>query len=1116
MKKSTVRIFAMVLAALMVLSLLPLAYANAEETEIPVGTEIPGFIWVGDQLMEDGHRYGEVENEDFLVDPSDPGDCVTPAVYWKSCINVNPYTGKTCGVTAQADWEQAMERLKTELAQRRANGEQADFEAIFKNAITELDDKYKFTGEAKGHTWVEVEYQPSTCEQVGWETFHYCADCGEKSGYVELPPTGHRFVNGVCEICGIDDPNYVPPVETEEEETQNDVPSEDAESADDVNEAEEIGEEIPGVNEEAAETAAPVEGGEDEQEAVEQAADESGDEPEATDDELEEISGEQPKDESEVTGGEQPRDEPEQTGDEQPRDEPEENGGEQPKDESEEISDEQPEDEPEQPDGEQPKDESEKTGDEQPRDGASSESELPTREEIRENMQMTVGETDPAIVDNFKESMEDLGLDAERTTILNVMDVTPLHKDDNTKLSDEELEIVGGIDFVMPLPEGYDPNGAPLEVYHFNEKTGEWELMEIEVDLENNRVIVKNAKSFSPFAMIRKGAADPFVRNRKRLDNFVFTQGSSPAFNADPDPAGPFTVTFDPGEGTLTGETSRKTDAHGKLTLPAASECTKDGFALVAWTKGEDSYAPGAEVTFTEDTSLTAQWDKTYTVTFDGSGGSRKVGETTSTTAEQTILESEFTKAGDKGVALDSNPFTRDGYVFTGWSKSNSDNTPTIKNGDTVKKDEFTNAQLPLYACWAGKVTVTFDPNYSTTIKPKTQEVPKDAETPLDKNTYKRSGYFFAGWYKNKECTGTALESIKTSEDVTLYAKWAGPVYMTGSVTGDGSDAYVGETLTANVDNAAGIKDFSYQWVYWGTGKKADGTTATGWVSISGETNKTYVPTANKDGKRVACRVTRDGVNVLTNAKTVKGSLDDVKWKQDLIDIVDGEAATKYAQPGQIQGVTKDMEYSTNGTSWSKVTEVSDKGVMTILTPGIYKFRLPGTKLESDLIPMYRWFTLSYSTSIGTETSTGSGSKTTISGSGTAKMLSDGKAMPIQTTTTTANPNIKRYAGASNMWLVREGADETITLTIRPSSGSYGHWRLNGGSYHNVGTETTVTVSPMEGPEHYVIIFNRSSASPRTADESRLGLWAALCVTSLTGAAVILTRTRRRRKNAME
>ena len=118
----------------------------------------------------------------------------------------------------------------------------------------------------------------------------------------------------------------------------------------------------------------------------------------------------------------------------------------------------------------------------------------------------------------------------------------------------------------------------------------------------------------------------------------------------------------------------------------------------------------------------------------------------------------------------------------------------------------------------------------------------------------------------------------------------------------------------------------------------------------------------------------------------------------------------------------------------------------------------------------------------------------------------------IKMTSATSTTNVK-YAGVSNMWLVREGTEDTITLTIRPSSRSYGHWNLNNGSYHNVGEETIVTVTPMEGPEHYKIIFNRSSSSPRTADESRLGLWAALCVTSLTGAAMILTRTRKRRKN---
>ena len=283
MKKSTVRIFAIILAALMVLSLLPLAYAHAEEVEIPEGTEIPGFIWVNGRLQEDGHKYGEVVNEDFLVNPEEPGDCVTGAVYWKSCINVNPYTGERCGVTAEEDWNQAMERLKTELSQRRANGEQADFEQIFVNAIAELDAKYKFTGEAKGHTWVEVDYQPADCEHAGWETYHYCADCGEKSGYLELAPSGHRFVDGVCEICGAEDPDLVTLVEIE-------ASSEDVEPADDVNNVEENKEENPDVNEEKdeVEPVVPVEGEEDKQESVEQAADETRDEAEQTKDKDEE------------------------------------------------------------------------------------------------------------------------------------------------------------------------------------------------------------------------------------------------------------------------------------------------------------------------------------------------------------------------------------------------------------------------------------------------------------------------------------------------------------------------------------------------------------------------------------------------------------------------------------------------------------------------------------------------------------------------------------------------------------------------------------------------------------------------------------------------------------
>ena len=51
-------------------------------------------------------------------------------------------------------------------------------------------------------------------------------------------------------------------------------------------------------------------------------------------------------------------------------------------------------------------------------------------------------------------------------------------------------------------------------------------------------------------------------------------------------------------------------------------------------------------------------------------------------------------------------------------------------------------------------------------------------------------------------------------------------------------------------------------------------------------------------------------------------------------------------------------------------------------------------------------------------------------------------------------------------------------------------------------------------PMMWSIIFSGSSTSPRTADESHLGLWSALCLISLTGAATILGKTYRRKKTS--
>ena len=102
----------------------------------------------------------------------------------------------------------------------------------------------------------------------------------------------------------------------------------------------------------------------------------------------------------------------------------------------------------------------------------------------------------------------------------------------------------------------------------------------------------------------------------------------------------------------------------------------------------------------------------------------------------------------------------------------------------------------------------------------------------------------------------------------------------------------------------------------------------------------------------------------------------------------------------------------------------------------------------------------------------------------------------------------------TNTWWVREGASTNITMTVKPASNSFAYVSLNGSSYSSLGSgEKTVPVSPMEGPEHYEIVFVNATSSPKTADESHLGMWSALCFTSLVAASAILTRSRRRRKN---
>ena len=67
---------------------------------------------------------------------------------------------------------------------------------------------------AKGHTDVTIPGKAATCTETGLTDGTKCSVCGEILKAQEvIPAKGHNFENGVCSVCGAEDPNYVKPTE---------------------------------------------------------------------------------------------------------------------------------------------------------------------------------------------------------------------------------------------------------------------------------------------------------------------------------------------------------------------------------------------------------------------------------------------------------------------------------------------------------------------------------------------------------------------------------------------------------------------------------------------------------------------------------------------------------------------------------------------------------------------------------------------------------------------------------------------------------------------------------------------------------------------------------------
>jgi uncharacterized repeat protein (TIGR02543 family) len=233
--------------------------------------------------------------------------------------------------------------------------------------------------------------------------------------------------------------------------------------------------------------------------------------------------------------------------------------------------------------------------------------------------------------------------------------------------------------------------------------------------------------------------------------------------------------TFDQQGGTG-GETLAA--AASKTALPAVTPPTRSGYIFTGyWTgangTGTQIYGPnGKKVcnwTGSESATLYAGWTKRkFSIAFKANGGTGKM-------AKQTVTYG-------KAVKLNSNTFTRSGWLFLGWAKSTSRAVVYTTNA-SIKGLASEASTVTLYAVWAKKTyKVAFYANGGKgTMSVESFTYGKAKKLSANKFTAPK-GKKFSGWAKSKALakkgkvayknTAKVKNLVTTGKTVKLYAVW--------------------------------------------------------------------------------------------------------------------------------------------------------------------------------------------------------------------------------------------------------------------------------------------------------------------------------------------------------
>ncbi len=231
-------------------------------------------------------------------------------------------------------------------------------------------------------------------------------------------------------------------------------------------------------------------------------------------------------------------------------------------------------------------------------------------------------------------------------------------------------------------------------------------------------------------------------------ENYCTGAGESYTITGDTDlyATEEFTISFVTGEG-VTPLSEQKVMYPGTALSPAPPE--KNGYTFAGWYRdAECTEAYDFTTLVTENITLYAKWNiNTYDVTFDTAGGS--------------AVESQSVEYNS--AAASPEVPVKTGYTFAGW----------YRDAECTEAYDFTTPvteNIMLYAKWnLNTYRVTFDTVGGSAVE--SQSVEHNA-TVVSPETPVKTGYTFAGWYRDAECTEAYDFTTPVTENITLYAKW--------------------------------------------------------------------------------------------------------------------------------------------------------------------------------------------------------------------------------------------------------------------------------------------------------------------------------------------------------